>query len=258
VLKLWPKSSPVEVSGEAFGVGLTLVASDRKLLDRMVSWLPPQWTEGGEGVNPATFRLTRVGADAHELDLNGSILTDLRLDDAIDEYERGLRNYLAAFAPSDHLFVHAGVVALEGRAIVRAGAVYYSDEYAVFDSEGLVHAYPKPISMRSERRADPKTHHTPEALGAAVGDRPTPLGMVVCTQYRSGAIWEPEELTPAQAALELVQHSRAPQEHAPSTLATLVRAVAGTIVLKGSRGDADETATALLARLMQTADNQAR
>ena len=65
--------------------------------------------------------------------------------------------HVANYAP-DRVFVHAGVVAWRGRALVlpgtsfagkttlvaelvRAGAIYYSDEYAVLDEQGRVHPY---------------------------------------------------------------------------------------------------------------------
>jgi hypothetical protein len=235
----------------------------------MISWLPPQWQEGGEGVHSASFRLTQVASKSFELDLNGALVSNLTLEDAIDDYERALRNHIATAAPPEHLFIHAGAVAHNGRAIiipgpsfsgkttlvsalVERGAVYYSDEYAVVDPDGLVHAYPKPISVRQAGHREPKLHQLAESLGATIGDVPAQLGMVVSTQYRSDATWNPVELTPGQAALELVQHSRAPEDRAASTLSTLAHAVDGVLTLKGPRGDAGETAVALLARLEET------
>jgi len=44
--KLRPDSAIVELSGQAFGVGVTLAASDRELIDRLRAWLPPAWHEG--------------------------------------------------------------------------------------------------------------------------------------------------------------------------------------------------------------------
>jgi hypothetical protein len=82
-------------------------------------------------------------------------------------------------------FVHAGVVGWRGRVIVipgrshsgkttlvaewlRAGALYYSDEYAVFDAMGRVHAYAKPLSLRQNGAA---TRYAVEALGGRAPDR---------------------------------------------------------------------------------------
>ncbi len=70
-----------------------------------------------------------------------------------------------ALNAKNRLFVHAGVVGWRSQAIlipgrtfsgkstlvealVRAGATYYSDEFAVLDSKGRVHPYTRPLSLR--------------------------------------------------------------------------------------------------------------
>src|SRR4051794_20574153 len=42
---------------------------------------------------------------------------------------------------------HSGKTTLVA-ALVRAGATYYSDEYAVFDAQGSVHPYARPLGIR--------------------------------------------------------------------------------------------------------------
>src|SRR4051794_25117219 len=71
----------------------------------------------------------------------------------------------AAHSPT-YVAIHAGVVQtdhgailLPGRShagkttltasLVDAGAVYFSDEYALLDRKGMVYAYPRPLRMRS-------------------------------------------------------------------------------------------------------------
>ena len=95
--------------------------------------------------------------------------------------------YIALHAPN-HVFVHAGVVGVEDRAIVlpgrsfagkttlvaalvKAGAEYWSDEYAVLDADGLVHPYPKPLSVRINDTRE--TDEQPvESLGGRAGEGP--------------------------------------------------------------------------------------
>ncbi len=89
------------------------------------------------------------------------------LEAALRIFESDLQLYVADMAP-DRVFVHAGVVVCQGRGIllpgrsfsgkstlvaelIRAGAEYYSDEYAVLDSTGSVHPYPRPLSIRQRR-----------------------------------------------------------------------------------------------------------
>ncbi|HEX8737900.1 MAG TPA: hypothetical protein VF721_21390, partial [Pyrinomonadaceae bacterium] len=86
--------------------------------------------------------------------------------DVLRGFETQLRLTVAEYAP-ERVFVHAGVVAWKDLAIViparsfqgktslvaelvRRGAVYYSDEYAIFDLEGCVHPFPKTLSIRGE------------------------------------------------------------------------------------------------------------
>jgi hypothetical protein len=100
------------------------------------------------------------------------------------------------------LFVHAGVVGWRGRAIlipgpsgsgktslvaalIRAGATYYSDEYAVFDPRGRVHPYPRPLSIRGEP-GEPRRPVPASDLGARTGVVPLPVGLTVVTQHYAG------------------------------------------------------------------------
>jgi len=88
---------------------------------------------------------------------------------------------LTAFLARGHLFVHAGVVGWQGRAIIipgrsfsgkttlvkaliEAGASYYSDEYAIFDATGQVHPYPIALAIRDESWPKP-----PENAGRGIG-----------------------------------------------------------------------------------------
>jgi hypothetical protein len=115
----------------------------------------------------------------------------------------------------------------------------------VFDSEGLVHPYPRRISVRtaSGRHERP----TPEALGSRAGTEPLPVGLVVVTENQPGAAWQPRQLSPGEAALELLNNTVAVRRSPALTLATLTAAVPGAMGLKGPRGDAEEVARALLA-----------
>jgi hypothetical protein len=86
-------------------------------------------------------------------------------EEALDLLE-SLLHFQAAQAAREYVFIHAGVVAWEGRAIVLPGrsmsgktslvaaligkgATYYSDEYTVLDKDGYVHPYPKDLSLRT-------------------------------------------------------------------------------------------------------------
>ena len=83
------------------------------------------------------------------------------------------RIHLQVAALTDQaVFVHAGVVAWCGRALIlpgpshsgksflvassiAAGATYYSDEYAVIDLEGPIHPFPRHLRLRRASNQEP-------------------------------------------------------------------------------------------------------
>lgn len=186
---------------------------------------------------------------------------DLRL--ALGILDAELRMYIALHAPN-YVFVHAGVVGVEDRAIVlpgrsfagkttlvaalvKAGAEYWSDEYAVLDAQGLVHPYPKRLSVRIN-----DTHGTDEqpveSLGGRAGDRPLPVAVIAFTNYRPGASWALRASTAGTGAVKLLEHSIAARSRPEQVLAAVRRAATNAMVLEGDRGDADQAANALLSQ----------
>jgi hypothetical protein len=139
------------------------------------------------------------------------------------------------------------------RALVAAGAVYYSDEYAVLDASGLVHAYPRPPSLRTdlgsrvrERRAD--------LVVPSQNREPAPIGCVVITRYLAGAEWRPKPISRGLGVVALLANTVPAQERPEESLQTLHRAVAGATMLAGDRGEAGPVATLLLDQLGSVAD----
>jgi hypothetical protein len=174
------------------------------------------------------------------------------------------RRLVTLLAP-DHIFIHAGVVALDGRAIVipgrshtgkttlvselvRAGATYYSDEFAVVDRGGMIHAYPRIVIPR----LDPATRRprTP-GLAASPLDRPPAAesAMVLVTRYSADAVWSPTPLSRAAAVLALFDNCLAAQSR-PVEALTAARSVAqAPIRLGGPRGDVGALVPLLLEQL---------
>lgn len=265
MLKRSVSRRPVELSGKVFGVSVTLAASDDRLMGMLSAWLPPRWSDDQGGTNAIRMSVIRNDQDAYEVARDGEKIGAWPLEEAIRTFEVSLRHHIAASAPA-HIFVHAGTVVWNERAIVipgpsfsgkttlvtalvHAGAKYYSDEYAVFDADGLVHPYPKPISIRTGAPDRRRSNHEASSLGGTVGTEPARVGLIVCTQYNTAAAWEPQKLTPGQAALELLTCSYQGEGRAGEALTTLGRAVAGVAALKGERGDAAAVVPDLLARL---------
>jgi hypothetical protein len=172
---------------------------------------------------------------------------------------------LTALRAQDCLFVHAGVVGWQRQAIlipgrsmtgkttlvkalIEAGATYYSDEFAVLDKAGLVHPYPRPLSIRGHN-GQPGRKTPVEALGRQAGVEPLPVGLVFVTEYQPEAAWRPRKLTPGQALLALMDNTVAARREPAYSMPILKQAVTGAIALKSKRGEAGAIVPALLKQL---------
>jgi len=192
------------------------------------------------------------------------IARSLDLEYGLRSFESDLQFFVAEEAPR-RVFVHAGAVAWRGRAVVipgksfsgkttlvaelvKAGAVYYSDEYAVLDAQGLVHPYARPLAIRRDRTRESQKHSV-ESLGGKRGRTPLPVGLVVVTEYRPGARWRPRRLSPGQGALALLNNSVSIKSRPEASFPVLKQTAMRSRFLKSRRGEAQEVADLILSEL---------
>jgi hypothetical protein len=177
---------------------------------------------------------------------------------ALQALRRDLRLFVAEGARG-RVFVHAGVVAWRGRALlvpgrsfsgksrlvaalVKAGATYYSDEYAVLDRRGRVHPFPTPLSLRPGEDG----FEAPDPSLLRPGRRPLPVGLVVLSEYRPGARTRLRRLSPGNGVLALLAHTVPARPRPAEALAALRNAVARAPVVRATRGEAEDFAAALI------------
>jgi hypothetical protein len=261
---------------DAYGLRVGVRFNDPALLDRLAPHLPPGWKPRASPVVDQIFSLWVSPGGARTRAL-GRVYTGAQrralardLGQAFEVLESEIRQSVAA-AARRRTFVHAGVVGWRGRAIlvpgrsrsgkttlvaelVKAGAEYYSDEFAVLDARGRVHPFAKSLSIREGACA----HHEvvrrrhAEELGGSRGERPLPVGLVVLASYRPGAKWRPVELTQGQAVLEMLAHTVPARLRPEASLVALEGAVAKATVLKGERGESADVAADLLSRIEES------
>jgi hypothetical protein len=171
------------------------------------------------------------------------------LDDAVIQRMVGLRA------------VHAGAVLLGGRALLlpgathagksslvaellRNGATYFSDEYALLDSEGCVHPYPRPLLLRNG---------CPDVLpvladecNASTGDGPAPIGWILFLEYQPDSTWSVAAVPQGEAVLALLRNTPHAWADSPDLVGVFRRAVAGAGCYAGRRGDAVDAAAQIL------------
>jgi len=259
---------------DAYGVRIGLHVDCRALLDALESSagidLPYGWRAVNDhelGVPVAIRYHLRTGqaassAPSYRVYADTDLVVEVRgLADAGRALAAHAEPFVAQHAP-DHLFVHAGVVGWQDRAIVmpgasfagkttmvqawlEAGATYYSDEFAVLDTAGRVHPFARPLSVRDGSTM--WSRRVPAgSLGAQCGTTSLPIGLVLVTSYRAGACWRPRRLTTARTLIELMRHAIAARGDPAHSMPILNRAVSESTALAGLRGEARPLVAAVL------------
>jgi hypothetical protein len=131
-------------------------------------------------------------------------------------------------------------------ALVKAGASYYSDEFAVFDERGRVHPYPIPLRIRPDGDEGPRAKCRVEELGGITGDCPLPVGLVLVTRYVSGSWFRPRPMSAGRAVLALLGNTLPARRRPGPVLEVLSRVARQATVLRGPRGEAAEVVHRIL------------
>jgi hypothetical protein len=246
----------------SYGVRVGLRADDEALLTEMRELLPPGATADDSAAPVERIFSIRRGDGLYHLYTSGRRLVSTQTKEEILEwFEAKCRLYIAEHSPS-WVFVHAGVVVWRGqllvipghslsgkttlvRALLQNGAVYYSDEYAVFDVEGEVYPFATPLGIRREG-ALAQTKQEASVFGAETGYAPRRLDWVILTRYRKGSTKPLREVSAGTAVLGLLAHTVSARRFPQRALLVLKKAVRGAKIRKGYRGEAQEMLNYLL------------
>jgi hypothetical protein len=226
--------------------------SSANIVERLYSFV---YGGGGEAQARGVRRFNLLYRDI------GRLARTRNVEEALEMFESDLQMHVATQAPR-RVFVHAGVVGWKGQAIIvpgrsysgkttliaeliKAGAIYYSDEYAVLDARGRVHPYARPLQIREDATGK-QTRYAVEKLGGRAGVRPLPVKLVLVGQYKPGAKWRPRELSAGQGVLEMLNQTVSARTQPERAFATLQQVAMRARVLKGVRGEAKEMTASIL------------
>lgn len=205
---------------------------------------------------------------AHVVSLDGvQVHRSHDLAPALEVFESTLRFEVVRRARR-WTFVHAGVVGWHGvaivmpgvswsgksslvRALVEAGATYYSDEYAAIDSSGRVYPFAQPLMHRTE--SGNRLRLRPEDLGGEAGASPLPVGLVVATHFLAGAEWNPVTLSSGTTVLALLGNTVRAQADSARSLRVLSKVAEHADAVESPRGDA----VSIVADILKRAEHSA-
>jgi hypothetical protein len=246
---------------ECYGVHIRITGNDQEIID---------WGESvarkalindlrlieGSAKFASVFVLTARPHGEVELTQDGSPEGRGTVRESFAKYFDSLVRVAVAENAVDRLFIHAGAVGWKGKAIVmpgtsfigkstlvaefvRQGADYYSDDYAIFDMEGALYAFPRTLAMRADDENYTPFELTPDELGGVVGTKPIPVGTVLFTEYIRDAEWKPEILTPGQAVLAMVPFTFSFVNRPEFSLGVLNKIAERAIIVSSQRASAD-------------------
>jgi hypothetical protein len=259
-------AAPREIGFQIFGVRFVVETRLEELISALAPRLPP-----GPPLSAVRGPARRYVVDTAERPGTGFVVrralrkpahapsVEIAADLIVIDLQRTL-----AHRADGLVFVHAGVVACEGRALVlpgrsrsgkselvaalvRAGAEYLSDEFAVFDGDGLVRPYARAIALRQGEGT--RVWMRAEALGARAAARPVPPGLIAFLRFSPASRWRPRRLSAGQTVLGLLRHAVAARRRLALVRSVLVPVASSVAAMSAVRGEADELAGQLLREL---------
>lgn len=255
-----------QIKFSSFGVNIKIVFDENFIDSELINFLDQKFptlihlpVDGREyfefylGLNSAGYLDFRFGTDHFQFNDKESLFELL---------DSRIRITIAEFA-ENKVFIHAGVVSWKGKAIVipgksffgkttlvseliKKGAEYLSDEYAVFDDKGFVHPFPKMLSMRGIVSDFVQVDTPLEKFNAKVAANPVEVGMVFFTEYKRNSYWKPKKITSGQAMMEILPHTIPIRIKPEFTLKVLNNVMNRAIISKTKRGEAERFADLLL------------
>ncbi len=261
------KKMPLPIMFESFGVRVRILGSTQRIVNRafrtaqraLVGKLSPY--VGDVVDHTFEFRLTpKRGINLYH---NDKYVTS-------SPYGVGLLNYFDSILrvtigewARGFVFLHAGVVGWKGKALilpghshsgkstailslVKAGAAYLSDEFAIIDEVGNVHSFERPINIRSATGGNKDVSAIDPATMGNVFIGSMPVGGILFTQFVSGVAWSPRSLTPGTALMKLAEQALSIRKESEFTIRTLKLTVEDSVLLEGERPDSDEWAVNFL------------
>lgn len=243
------------------GAHISITLPDSSWITDLVPILPPGWQPARPAGDSGFDISYKPKASLLPTSIKGSLPTTR---DTLAEALAGDIEYAVAERSETYVFVHAGVVAINGAALifpgeshsgkstlvaalVDRGATYYSDEYAVVTNEGLVMPFPRHLSLRTDL-IHPKgrtdlTAHAPERDRA---ERGISAGQIMFLMFGQDNVWDSEPLDRGTAYVQLCKNTVGFRHRPEMSFSYLHRLIESACCFQGIRGDATEAAQLIL------------
>lgn len=253
---------------DAYGVRISIDADDESVLEQVKTVFSEAFVGRlvfddrlMDGPNLSySFRTLETGEV--EYDLDGETVARFLKESGPSRHFNSLIRAHVAGKSKDWVFVHSGVVEWQGKAIlipgrsgqgkttlvselIRIGAGYMSDEFAILDQDGMVHPFDRDLAVRSSELGFQKI--APDNFGARKQLEPIPAGMVLFTDFVEDGGWNPERITVGSGILEAIPQVIPVSFNTEFALKVLSTTFNRAIIVRSDRGEARDTAPQILA-----------
>ncbi len=258
-----------EFSFESFGVNITIASANEALLHRATQIARSALLDRIRIIDkPGNGPLHRFTLNVDDEGLyyfsqNDGEATYSDSEFIFLKYFDSMLRITVAENAQGFVFVHAGVISWKNKAVIfparshkgkstlvaellRQGASYSSDEYAIFDPSGRVHPFPRDLTIRGLEGEHTESSVSAADLGLVADPAPSPLGAVIITEYRKGAAWAPTFLSTGRGIMETVPHVIPLHADTKRSFEVLNIAFEGAIIAKSYRGEAQNAASDIL------------
>ncbi len=249
----------------SYGVKIGIRVNSREVLSRIFRFFPPYWKLAASNKVEHLLSVIVGNGENQASDLyrdNEKVNYFNDLESVLSNLESAIRSIISEHAVGK-VFIHAGVVGWENRALVfpgrshcgkstlirelvKMGAIYYSDEFAVLDKKGLVHPYPKYISIREKWLPGSQIDYPIEAFGGVQGKKPLKPKKFIFAIYGEDSSFKIEELTRGNGILELLKHTCCTHQNPAQTLNFFEKATEDAKFFQAKRCEADQFAQIVL------------
>jgi hypothetical protein len=248
-----------QMAFRAYGLTIGIRTTDLQILEKIRTILP--FGSKPCAVGSVDFLYSLQLARRARIWRNSEMLLETRNQKRLLEaLEASMAQTIAEFSRTD-LFVHAGAVSWNGGAVVipgrscsgkstlvaalvRGGAGYLSDEYAVIDARGRVRPFARPLALRSTDGRQIPT--SVESLGGRVEPDTLPVSVVLVTRFVKDARFRPRRLSPGEVLLALLANTVPARTRAQVAITRLRRVATAAKGMKSVRDEAADIVTRIL------------
>lgn len=248
----------------SFGVPLRFESTNARLLEKAIATADRALIGNLKPSRKKPEHIFVFGRDQERgffVEHNGELATCGDIERGVFKYfDSYVRVRVGEYCPN-RVFVHSGVVGINGKALlipgnsfsgkstlvlelVKLGAEYFSDEFAILDEQGNVHPYARPINMRTD---DGKYRpYTVDVGNAGSQTVKLPVGAVLFTNYKEGSAFRPKILSPAEGIMTITPFTLPIRINPAYTIRVLQQVMNSALIVRSKRTHAPRFAQILL------------